>query len=129
MPSGTSVGGAPQTKHRLFLRCPILRRSRPVESARQDSLAVHGGWFMRNLLAGIGAVLLGTSFISYAQSPELIPLTDNETPALWFVELASPPVIEGSSGASLELEEAAFHAAAADAGVRYSETRHFRDLF
>ena len=84
---------------------------------------------MRNLLAGIGAVLLGTSFISYAQSPELIPLTDNETPALWFVELASPPVIEGSSSASLELEEAAFHAAAADAGVRYSETRHFRDLF
>ena len=84
---------------------------------------------MRNLLAGIGAVLLGTSFISHAQSPELIPLIDNETAALWFVELASPPVIEGSSSASLEREEAAFHAAAADAGVRYSETRHFRDLF
>jgi minor extracellular serine protease Vpr len=84
---------------------------------------------MRNLLAGIGAVLLSTSFISHAQSPELIPLTDNETAALWFVELASPPGIEGSSSASLERDEAAFHAAAAGAGVRYSETRHFRDLF
>ena len=51
----------------------------------------------------------------YAQSPQVVPVSDNESSQLWFVELASAPTIEGTAAATLEREESDFHAAAAAA--------------
>lgn len=52
-----------------------------------------------------------------------------EGTGLWFVELASRPTADGSSVATLEREEANFHAAAAAARAEYVEKQHFRSLF
>ena len=79
--------------------------------------------------AGIGAVIVTFAVISHAQSPQSLPVADNEASQLWFVELSSPPGIEGTAVTALEREEANFHAAATRAGIRYTESHHFRDLF
>jgi minor extracellular serine protease Vpr len=84
---------------------------------------------MRKLLAGIGSLIVTTTMMSHAQPSQAIPAADNETSALWFVELSSPPSIDGTAIATLEREEASFHAAAAGAGIQYIESRHFRELF
>src|SRR5690349_4062857 len=84
---------------------------------------------MRKLLGGIGVSLFLTAVVSYAQSEQSVPLSANDSPTAWFVELKSPPTIEGSNAAALDIEEGSFHAAAAAAGIRYSESRHFRKLF
>lgn len=47
----------------------------------------------------------------------------------WFVELASPPAIDGTAPGVLEAEEVSFHAAAAQAGLTYSESGHFRSVW
>jgi len=84
---------------------------------------------MRKLIVGIGAILVSTTMMSHAQSPGAVALADNETSQLWFVELSSAPGIEGTAAAVLDREEASFHQAASGAGIRYSENRHYRDLF
>jgi subtilisin family serine protease len=84
---------------------------------------------MRRLLAGIGVAIVGTTMMSHAQSPQIIPLSDNEMADRWFVELSSPPAIEGTSSAVLDREEADFHAAARGGGVRHAESRRFKDLW
>ena len=84
---------------------------------------------MRKLLVGIIASIVTLTVISHAQSPQSLPVADNEASKLWFVELSSPPGIEGTTISALEREEANFHAAATRAGIRYTESRHFRDLF
>ena len=84
---------------------------------------------MRAFLGGIAASLLLASMIVSGQTGQSVPILDNESSDSWFVELASPPSIEGTAAATLEREEAGFHAAAADAGVRYSRGRSYRDLW
>src|SRR5262245_29812381 len=84
---------------------------------------------MRRMLGGIGLCLLLATWISHAQVAQSVPVRDNEGSAAWFVELASPPTVDGTAVATLEGEEASFHAEAAKAGVRYSESRHFRKLW
>ena len=84
---------------------------------------------MRRLLAGIGVCLLLATMMSYAQTGQSVPTLDNEATGLWFVELSSPPTIEGTALATLEREEADFHAAATASGVQYSEGRHYRKLW
>jgi minor extracellular serine protease Vpr len=84
---------------------------------------------MRKLVVGISASIVTLTVISHAQSPQSLPVADNEASKLWFVELSSPPGIEGTTISTLEREEANFHAAATRAGIRYTESRHFRDLF
>ncbi|HEV8345027.1 MAG TPA: S8 family serine peptidase [Vicinamibacterales bacterium] len=84
---------------------------------------------MRKLFVGIGTVIVSMAMMSHAQSPQSIPLSGTETTDLWFVELSGEPTIEGTSLASLEREESAFHAAATAAGARYTEKQHFRDLW
>lgn len=74
-----------------------------------------------------------------ADDPDLEPLTpapsaedgrlQNETPELWFVELSSPPSVEGTSPARLRQEKAAFRAAAAQAGIVYRERMAFELLW
>ena len=83
-------------------------------------------------------VIVFATALSHGQAPapgstgvaptEMVPLED-ETPRAWFVELASPPASDGTSRLTLEREEASFHSAAARAGIHYSESRHFRDLW
>ena len=84
---------------------------------------------MRKLLGGVGAAIVTVTVISHAQSSQSFPVAGNETSQLWFVELSSPPSIEGTTISTLEREEANFHSAATRAGIRYTESRHFRDLF
>jgi len=84
---------------------------------------------MRKLLGGVGACLLLASVLSSAQTGQSVPTLDSEASGNWFVELASPPTVDGTAIATLEGEEARFHSAAASAGVQYSERRHFRRLW
>jgi minor extracellular serine protease Vpr len=75
--------------------------------------------------------VLGVSFLLATDilAGQSVPTLDNETSGSWFVELASPPAIEGTAIATLEREEEDFHTAAAGAGLRYSEGRHYRKLW
>src|SRR3954471_11026755 len=51
----------------------------------------------------------------------------NETPTSWFIELASPPAVKGTSKAKLKAERDAFKANAVAEGVKYTE-RYSYDL-
>src|SRR5262249_21448212 len=84
---------------------------------------------MRRFLSAIGVCLVLATCLSLAQTPQVVPMLDNESTGTWFVELASPPAAEGTDVATLEREEAAFHSAAADARIRYTESTHFRKLW
>jgi minor extracellular serine protease Vpr len=84
---------------------------------------------MPKFSAAIAAVVLCASMMTHAQSAPAISAADSETDTRWLVELSSAPAIEGTTVAALEREETNFHAAARAAGIRYSESRHFRDLF
>jgi minor extracellular serine protease Vpr len=84
---------------------------------------------MRRSLVAVAAAVLAATAIGYAQNTDQISAADNESASLWFVELSTAPTVEGTSTAALDREEADFHSAAGAAGIRYSETRHFRDLF
>ena len=84
---------------------------------------------MQKLLLTACASLLLASGAPYAQSQQTVPVSDNESSQLWFVELASPPAVEGTATTMLEREEIDFHANAAGAGIRYAEGRHFRKLW
>jgi hypothetical protein len=73
---------------------------------------------MRRLLGGTGVCLLLATMILSAQIEQSVPTLDNETSGSWFVELASPPTVDGTAIATLEREEQNFHAAAKGAGLR-----------
>ncbi len=60
-----------------------------------------------------------------AETGEMI----DETPHLWFVELSSSPAVEGTSQATLKKEKDDFRAAAAKAGLKYSERFAFDTLW
>src|SRR5258706_4429121 len=53
----------------------------------------------------------------------------NETPQMWFVELASPPTARGTSLAKVRNEKAAFRSNAAKAGVKFTERYAYDTLF
>ena len=84
---------------------------------------------MRRLLAGITAFIAVSTLGSRAQTVESISNTDIDGQHTWFIELSSPPGVDGTSNQALVAEENAFHAAARAAGVQYHERRHFRTLF
>ena len=85
-----------------------------------------------------GMVAVGLTVAASAQQGPSAPTTlvssdrsaaINETPELWFVELTSPPESEGTGLAALKAEKSAFRAAAAKAGVRFSERFAFNHLW
>jgi minor extracellular serine protease Vpr len=84
---------------------------------------------MSKFPAAIAAAVFSASMMTHAQSAPTVSVNDNETSDRWFVELSSPPTTDGTVLATLEREESNFHAAASAAGIRYRESRHFRDLF
>ncbi len=60
-----------------------------------------------------------------AETGEMI----DETPDMWFVELSSPPAVEGTNRQTLKQEKAAFRAAALRAGITFSERYAFDTLW
>lgn len=79
------------------------------------------------LLALVACSALGA--VAVAQSPGQVPQELNEMPDLWFVELSGAPAIDGGEDAALVKEKAGFRAAAAAAGLDYSERRSFGTLW
>ena len=69
---------------------------------------------------------LSTATLALAQA---LPTSEAEGSRLWFVEFAGKTVADGASLAAVQAEQAAFRAAAAAAGVAYSERRSFNSLF
>lgn len=66
--------------------------------------------------------------LSPAPSAETGEMVD-ETPVLWFVELASPPTADGTSKETVSAEQKAFRANARKAGLLYTERYAFATLF
>lgn len=86
----------------------------------------------RSFCALLLFVLAGPIF---AQSPTgtsapgaQTPVFD-ETPRLWFVELASPPTADGGNAATLAAERNAFRTQARSAGVKFTERYVYESLF
>jgi minor extracellular serine protease Vpr len=67
----------------------------------------------------------------FPESPNLdgLSITGDETPTLWFVQLASAPTSDGTADARVRGEQAEFRAAARAAGVEFSERYAFQSLF
>jgi minor extracellular serine protease Vpr len=74
----------------------------------------------------LAVAALSTATLALAQS---VPASEAEGTRLWFVEFAGKPVADGATLASVQAEQAAFRAAAAKAGVAYSERRSYNTLF
>ena len=72
------------------------------------------------------AAALACTAMAMAQS---LPASSVEGSQLWFVELVGKPVADGASLAVVQAEQAAFRAAAAQAGVTLTERRSFNSLF
>ncbi len=84
---------------------------------------------MRKFAAAIAMLVASATMMSHAQSSQPFAVADNERSNSWLVELSSTPSSDGTDTAALEREEADFHAAAASAGIRYTESSHFRELW
>lgn len=74
----------------------------------------------------IAAAALASASMAMAQS---LPASSAEGSQAWFVELAGKPVADGANVAVVLAEQAAFRAAAAQAGVVMTERRSFNSLF
>ena len=64
-----------------------------------------------------------------AGAPGSVGGAANETPTSWFVELASPPSVNGTSKAKLKAERDAFKANASADGVKYTERYSYDSLW
>src|SRR5207237_3184677 len=64
-----------------------------------------------------------------AAVPRLVGGAANETATSWFVELASPPGVKGTSQATLKTEHDAFKANAAADGVKLTERYSYDSLW
>ncbi|HUG74142.1 MAG TPA: S8 family serine peptidase [Acidimicrobiia bacterium] len=62
-------------------------------------------------------------------TPDASDVWINETPAAWFVELGSPPAVQGTALSRLAAERQAFRTAAAANGLEYTERFVFETLF
>jgi subtilisin family serine protease len=92
---------------------------------------------MRKLLVSLSAAVLGAVMIAHAQSAPTaerglvadLNSPQNETPRTWFVQLSSPPTIDGTSDSALDREAASFRNAARSAGIQFTERHRYRDLW
>src|SRR5438477_372576 len=64
-----------------------------------------------------------------AAAPGSVGGSANETATNWFVELASPPAVKGTSQAKLKAEHDAFKVGAAAAGVKLTERYSYDSLW
>lgn len=81
-------------------------------------------------LLAFGAAAQGVEQVFPIDDPaETAVASFDETPDIWFVELSSPPAVEGTSLKTLKAEKAAFRAAARKTGVVFTERYAFDTLF
>ena len=86
---------------------------------------------MKKLLAAtLACSALVLSFgLATATAQESVPASEAEGGNLWFVELAHAPTADGTSLTTVLADKTAFRAAAAAAGISYTERRSFDVLF
>jgi subtilisin family serine protease len=76
------------------------------------------------------AALAGlASLPAQAQDTVSVPAEAAEGGRLWFIELEGAPSIEGRAAATVKADQAAFRAAAARAGLQFTERRSYSTLF
>lgn len=87
---------------------------------------------MKRRLASL-SLAAAAALAAFAASPSFaqvsVPVEAAENGRLWFVELIGKPTIEGRAQATVQGDHAAFRAAAAAAGLRFTERRAFSSLF
>ncbi len=98
----------------------------------------------RNLTVVLVIALLTITFVSAAMADGVVPLEPqtpppsvdtgsgeliDETPQSWFVELSSPPTVDGGKSKLVKQEKANFHAAAKKAGLDYTTRYSFDTLW
>ena len=84
---------------------------------------------MYKRLISFAVIVLATAISSAQTGQQSVPVLENESSGLWFVELSSPPAVEGTAPAELDRDEQNFHRAASTAGIRYTQGRRFRKLW
>jgi minor extracellular serine protease Vpr len=84
---------------------------------------------MYRRLISFAVIVLATAISSAQTGQQSVPVLENESSGLWFVELSSPPAVEGTAPAELDRDEQNFHSAASTAGIRYTQGRRFRKLW
>jgi subtilisin family serine protease len=84
---------------------------------------------MYKRLISIAFIVLATTISNAQTGQQSVPVLENESSGLWFVELSSPPAIEGTARADLDRDERSFHSAAMNAGLRYQSGRRFGKLW
>lgn len=83
----------------------------------------------------VAALLLSFALAPTALKAQNTDISDaanasaDETPRVWFVELASEPSIEGTSATALDAEKRAFRRSAQDARVKYRERYSYGKLW
>ena len=84
-------------------------------------------------MIGVAAALaLATSFSAISgaqQASNAVARSANELPDTWFVQFSSPPSADGTDSATLNKDLTAFRAAAATAGIVYTERQSFQTLW
>ena len=83
---------------------------------------------MRRLFTAIATAIVSATLMVHGQSPEAAQAIDNLT-TIWFVQLSSPPAIDGTQTDGLNREESSFHEAARGDGIRYQVRQRFTGLF
>jgi len=85
----------------------------------------------RSLTSFAAAATAALAFMapSLASAQASVPVQAAENGRLWFIELAGAPSVEGRADASVRGEHTAFRAAAAAAGLKYTERRSYSALF
>jgi len=86
-------------------------------------------WRLSLGLLSIAALLVAPAAGNGASAAGLVGGAANETATSWFVELASPPAVNGTSKAMLKAEHDAFKANAAENGIKLSERYSFDTLW
>jgi minor extracellular serine protease Vpr len=84
---------------------------------------------MYKRLISLAVIVLAATISSAQTDQQSVPVLENESSGLWFVELSSPPAIEGTAQADLDRDERSFHSAAISAGLRYTSGRRFGKLW
>ena len=64
---------------------------------------------MARRLSALGVCLLLATMMSGAQTGQSVPLKESESSSMWFVELASPPTVDGTPVSTLEREVLSRH--------------------
>lgn len=99
------------------------------QSGTRRVLALFGAWAL--LLGSVGGPVAAVDELQPLEPPPSAEdgQARDESGHLWFVELASPPAVDGTSAAKLRQEKQAFRADARARGVQFTERFSFDTLW